>query len=258
MIRLIASDIDGTLLLHGAREIPQEMFETIRELKQRGIQFCAASGRRYDSLRDLFAPVVDDIYFLCEGGAIVYGPGQTPEVVAKIPMKQDEVRALAHDVLTREDCEVQCSGADHCYLIVRDPANMDAMMVYFKPDSICVDSPEDVPEDIIKMAAFCKNGIKTISDDLYAKMDPSFVGVISAPCWMDVTGSTKGIGLTALCEKLDIALSDVMAFGDNFNDVPMLDIVGHPCLVEGGPDELLSRYPHCTHVSERIRQEVLK
>jgi len=258
MIRLIASDIDGTLLLHGAREIPQEVFQTIRELKQRGIRFCAASGRRYDSLRDLFAPVAEDIYFLCEGGAIVYGPGQTPEIVAKFPMKQDKIRALAHEVLTREDCEVQCSGVEHCYLIVRDPANMESMLVYFKSDSIRVDSPEAVPEDIIKMAAFCKNGIKTISDDLYAKLDPSFVGAISAPCWMDITGSTKGIGLTALCEKLGIPLSDVMAFGDNFNDVSMLDIVGHPRLVEGGPEELLSRYPHCANVPERIRQEVLK
>ena len=59
MIRLIASDIDGTLLQRGATEIPQEVFEAIRELKQRGIYFCAASGRRYDSLRELFAPVIE-------------------------------------------------------------------------------------------------------------------------------------------------------------------------------------------------------
>ena len=258
MIRLIASDIDGTLLQRGATEIPQEVFEAIRELKQRGIYFCAASGRRYDSLRELFAPVIDDIYFLCEGGAIVYGPGKDPEVLAKFSMDKAKACELVTDVLQREDCEVQCSGENYCYLLVRNPAHMDAIMVYFKPDSIRVDSPYDIPEDIIKMAVFCENGIRTMVDDLYAKLDPSFFGAISAPCWSDITGSTKGIGLTALCRRLDIPLSDVMAFGDNHNDVSMLDIVGYPRLMEGGAEELLSRYPICENVPAMIRREVLK
>ena len=44
-IRMIASDIDGTLLQNGATEIPPLLFEQVRALKERGIAFCAASGR---------------------------------------------------------------------------------------------------------------------------------------------------------------------------------------------------------------------
>ena len=54
MIRLIASDIDGTLLLNGATEIPQEIFYQIDCLERKGILFCPASGRQYSSLRKLF------------------------------------------------------------------------------------------------------------------------------------------------------------------------------------------------------------
>ncbi|MEE0545532.1 MAG: HAD hydrolase family protein, partial [Faecalibacterium sp.] len=54
-IRLICSDIDGTLLQYGRKELEGEIFEQIRELHRRGILFCPASGRQYTSLRKLFA-----------------------------------------------------------------------------------------------------------------------------------------------------------------------------------------------------------
>ena len=44
MIRLVASDIDGTLLQGGARALSDELFGLIRVLKKRGILFCAASA----------------------------------------------------------------------------------------------------------------------------------------------------------------------------------------------------------------------
>ena len=47
MIRLIASDLDGTLLKNGAQMLSPEIFELIPALKKRGIHFVAASGRQY-------------------------------------------------------------------------------------------------------------------------------------------------------------------------------------------------------------------
>ena len=59
MIRLVVSDIDGTLLLNGAAEIDPEIFRQIARLREKGIAFCPASGRQYTSLRKLFAPAAD-------------------------------------------------------------------------------------------------------------------------------------------------------------------------------------------------------
>ena len=47
MIRLIASDMDGTLLDESST-VPEETFELIHELHERGIVFAASSGRRYN------------------------------------------------------------------------------------------------------------------------------------------------------------------------------------------------------------------
>ena len=72
-IRLICSDIDGTLLQYGRKELEGEIFEQIRELHRRGILFCPASGRQYTSLRKLFAPVADCSVFLCETACAFFG-----------------------------------------------------------------------------------------------------------------------------------------------------------------------------------------
>ena len=70
MIKLVASDLDGTLLLNGAQQLPEEIFPLIRELKKLGILFVAASGRQYPNMRRLFDSVADEMAFICENGAL--------------------------------------------------------------------------------------------------------------------------------------------------------------------------------------------
>lgn len=82
-IKLICSDIDGTLLQYGRKELEGEIFEQIRELHRRGILFCPASGRQYTSMRKLFAPVADCCVFLCENGGVIY---KDEQCIAKNPM----------------------------------------------------------------------------------------------------------------------------------------------------------------------------
>ena len=56
MIKLIASDIDGTLLFDRLDSVAPVIFDEIERLKRKGIRFCPTSGRRLESLRRLFAP----------------------------------------------------------------------------------------------------------------------------------------------------------------------------------------------------------
>ena len=69
MLKLICSDVDGTLVPDGGHELNPEYFSQIRRLKKAGILFAAVSGRSYSSLEKLFAPVIDDILFICDNGA---------------------------------------------------------------------------------------------------------------------------------------------------------------------------------------------
>ena len=70
MIKMIASDLDGTLLLNKAQSLPEEIFPLIRKLKEMGILFVAASGRQYPNMKRMFAPVASEIAYISENGAL--------------------------------------------------------------------------------------------------------------------------------------------------------------------------------------------
>ena len=70
MIKLIASDLDGTLLQNEAQELTPRAIELIRALTQKGVHFVAASGRQYANIRRLIAPLGFDIPYPAENDSM--------------------------------------------------------------------------------------------------------------------------------------------------------------------------------------------
>ena len=69
MIKLIVSDVDGTLVPEGTNNINPELFELILRLKKKGVYFAVASGRHKCSIEKIFAPVKEDIFYITSNGA---------------------------------------------------------------------------------------------------------------------------------------------------------------------------------------------
>ena len=67
MIKLIATDMDGTLL-DSQGSMDDEIYDIIEKLKEMGIRFVAASGRQLMSLKKRFVPVDDDVIYIAENG----------------------------------------------------------------------------------------------------------------------------------------------------------------------------------------------
>ena len=64
MIKLIVSDIDGTLVPEGNTDLNPEYLEVIKKLTEKGIVFAAASGRHASSIHAVFQPVSERIYYV--------------------------------------------------------------------------------------------------------------------------------------------------------------------------------------------------
>ena len=253
MIRLIASDIDGTLLPYGEEAIPEDVFEEIHRLEREGILFCPASGRQYTSLRRLFAPVADKVPFLCENGAVVYGPGSPGPVLGKTVMDRAQTERLCREIVAMRGVEVLISGQDTSYLCPKEE-EICGLMEGKGNNVVLVPRPEDVPEDIVKVAAYCPGRLEETWLDLSRRWGGRFQTAVAGVEWVDFTVADKGTGLAQLCAALGIGLDEVMAFGDNFNDVPMLSAVGQPWLMEGADPALKERFPaHCENVADVLR-----
>lgn len=243
-IKLICSDIDGTLLQYGEKNVSEELFEQIYALHQQGILFCPASGRQYNSLYKLFEPVADYCVFLCENGGIIYKDRQC---IAKNAFPRALALEIANDLWNRSDGqgEVMLSGENTVYLMERGMGMLNRVQFIGNNYKI-IQSPADVPEDIVKVAVYLHEGSNLYADRFVPHWEKVANCAVAGPFWIDTTLANKGIGVKSICKMLEFDLSDVMAFGDNYNDISMLDIVGKPYIMSTASIPLLERYPNHT------------
>ena len=163
-IKLICSDIDGTLLQYGKKELESEIFEQIRELHRRDILFCPASGQQYTSLRKLFAPVADFCVFLCENGGVIY---KDEQCIAKNPMPRALAEEIANDLWTRSDGqgEVMLSGQNTAYLMERG-LGMIKRIQFIGNNYQIIHAPSEVPEEITKVSVYLHEGVESYTERL--------------------------------------------------------------------------------------------
>lgn len=253
-VKMICSDIDGTLLQYGKQYLEGEIFEQIRRLAQKGILFCPASGRQYTSLRKLFEPVAEHCAFLCENGGVLY---YKEHCIGKTPMPRVLAEEIAQDMWdgSNGQGEVMLSGQNTSYLMERGLGMLDRIR-FIGNNYKLIATPEEIPEEIVKVSVYLHEGSAKYTERFVPRWQEANCAV-AGPYWIDTTFANKGTGVKMLCEKFGIDPADVMAFGDNYNDVAMLDLVGHPYIMDGADAPLRERYPMHTPRPEDVLRQML-
>ena len=150
MIRLVASDLDGTLLLHKAQSLPEEIFSLIRQLEELGIMFVAASGRQYPNMTKLFAPVASEISYISENGALAVDHG---EVLYQDSFDRELANEIISAIMEKKDAEFTCSAKDYHYLMPKTKKFHDHMLYEVKNECRFVNSMEEMTAPIMKELA---------------------------------------------------------------------------------------------------------
>ncbi len=253
MKKLIACDVDGTLIPEGDKWVSSDVLKEARRLTDEGWIFAFASGRQLANLRALARDLADRFYYITQNGAAVYSCGTRPELMDKTTLQRENALKLAHEILSVDKYDLEMSGCNMSYLCPKTDAFRSYMKGYVNMNIMEVPSPDAVPEDFVKLSVFCPD-----SAEAYARLAPrwgqQYHVAISGEIWVDVTVADKGTGIRALCRHLGIPLENVVAFGDNYNDMAILDIVGTPYIMSCAPKELRKRYPNeCYDVAETLR-----
>lgn len=259
MIKLIACDIDGTLLRYGEKQLHPEVFEQIDRLRDAGVIFCPASGRSFGSLIKLFSPVADKIYFISGNGSLVCKPytgsgGASEHLISKSALPREKVLELCSFLLGEDSFELLANGADVDYICPKKLDLTEPLRKYGY-NIKAVGSPEDIAGDILKVTAYCTDGSEKHIERMKRLWGKGYNVDISGPEWIDITVADKGTGVSNLSRLLSIPLSEVMAIGDNYNDLPMLGIVGHPVVMSGANEDIKCLFStHCSNVADLLSQ----
>lgn len=225
MIKVIASDLDGTLLLHGAQEINPEIYDIILALQQKGIHFISASGRQIASQLNLFRPIADKISYISENGAVCFHQGKK---LAAFGMNRDLANRILNAIDQFSDCKAVVSGAETCYLKSGDDDFLYHVRHVLNNTTAVVDDFSEINEPIVKIAFFDCSGTYAHADYFKETFQSEIKVVTSGSDWVDFMpyGTNKGTALKILLETLEIAPEDMIAFGDQENDVEMLTLAG--------------------------------
>lgn len=248
MTKLITSDIDGTLLLNGAYTLEPEMFDIILELKKKGITFVAASGRQLESMRRLFGPIADEIDYIAENGSLFVHNGEIT-IISKVE------RNLAMDILdciqTKPNCNTMVSGVHTCYVLPDAPDFLHHVQNELNNHTTIVNDFNEIEETIIKIATQDHVDSKSSQQFFHENFHKELKVVASGNDWIDFIPyeCSKGTALEIMLEKLKISSEDVMAFGDQQNDLEMLKLAGKSYAMEKAPDSVKA---HTTNVTDSV------
>lgn len=227
MVKLIACDLDGTLL-PPTKIIPEETFPLIEKLTAQGGVFAPASGRQLPNLLKLFSSVKDKIAVIAENGGLVYYRGK---IIYENPTPAEDVLRALKIIRTVKGLYPVISCAECAYYEDDNPRFIQVLKRSYSSESK-VDSLEEIAKN--------KAAIKiSVWDELPAAehggivLPPKIKGLrtmISGYDWLDVSVSSanKGRALQALMEHLGVNKTQCAAFGDHMNDYEMLLASGLP------------------------------
>ena len=258
MIKLIASDIDGTLVPDGTDKIDPRMMDVIKRCRRNGIYFAGASGRQFASMYRLFAPVAEDIFYITDNGSILRS---YKEVLSMKVIDRKDLWKMVKDAKKIPRSDIMLCGREWAY------CEDEGEMFYWLRDSykfnvkVVGDFEEHLTDDISKMSIYRTGDCEeAVNEEFTPKWEKKFLIASAGTMWMDIVlpDADKGTSLRKLQEHLGVTPAETMVFGDNNNDIGMLDVATESYAVETAPDVVKSHAKHiCPSWKEKGVYQIL-
>lgn len=274
MIRLVAFDLDGTLL-HKSNEASQASWDVIRALLDRGIRVASISGRNFERNQIPFrkdAQVADALYVGGYNGALAFAPREngchelmyeqrpTPEVFKTL------MQYVADKKMNFVYCRCDLVGDDisEVYITDRDTElgravaamtdmtyEIDAGLVDrirtgrlgIPPKIMVLPEPDKVDQTIADLK-------RILGDQVYLAW--AVVGRIEVMH----AQVNKSVALKAIADHAGVPMADVMAVGDGNNDLPMLKAAGVGVVMgNADPATMASGVDMGLHVTASVEED---
>lgn len=232
MIKMVVCDMDGTLL-NSNLEISQENLKAIQALREKGIRFCIATGRPEQLVKEYIEPLrMKDPMIMYNGSVIGH------------PFQDDKLYELSLDKKDIKEIIEYCEANDIIYMpytkdkIISKP---NYRVDFFKKRNENLEEKNKcIFEDIRDIDKIINdNSINKIllienDEEKFNKVKklvlqhPEFEIASSQKGFIDINpkGASKGNALKVLAKHFGYELSEIVAFGDQDNDVSMLEVAG--------------------------------
>ncbi|EFR30895.1 Cof-type HAD-IIB family hydrolase [Eremococcus coleocola] len=240
---LIAIDLDGTTL-NDQSQLSEKTIETLRKLDQLGHLVCIVTGRPYRNSRDIYRQIGLDNPIVNFNGAYCHYPSR-PAWLGGYHYELD--KEIAFDLLTKQDelgiDMILAEGKEQLY-----SSNLNIPdSPFFPKDSNLIASlnRKSLLDNPTALTILCaESNMKVIEDRIIAHYGDS----VSVRTWGGVlpllevihAGIYKNRGVQAIADFYHIPLQNILAFGDENNDLEMLQYAGLGVAMKNAVPEVLA------------------
>lgn len=227
MIKMVITDVDGTLVKEGTLGINPEYFDVIRALVNKGVKVVLASGRQYESIRRLIEPVQDLIWYVADGGATIKMDGEL-QAVAEIP--REWVKKAWKDISNIPGMECALGTPEKSYVPFEGTELYNRCKFDYKFNTEALGGWDKLPDEpISKLSLYRPTEIEKYTDKYFIpKWEGKLHMSIAGEWWLDcvMPGVNKGTALQKMMDITGIKAEEILATGDNPNDLEMIKLAG--------------------------------
>lgn len=259
--KLLVCDMDGTLL-DSNKQISRENSEAAKYFVEKGGSFTIATGRMARSIEQYMPLLPVNAPVILYNGSVIYD-FQRKEVLW-YKLLPAEVRNVVIHLMDRfPEMGVEVFYKDKMYIVKRnDMTDMHIKRAEFSPIFLPLEEISDgwykvllawEHEKLLEVERFMKENI--------INEESSFYIVFSEPVFLEILSkeASKGTALKELLRMLGISRSNVIAVGDNLNDIDMIETAGIGIAVENAHEELKKVADYCfTHNDDHVLAQIVE
>lgn len=254
--KLIVTDMDGTLL-GSDHEVTEENKKALKEALDKGINVTVATGRMYSSAKSHISFLNSKVPIIACNGALIKD-SITNEVIYSNHISKDKSLKILH-ILEKYNVYYQYYSEDllMCKKIDKDNKNLDKVkkLISNGVDLVFVPNLTEfiISKDILKVVVIEDENIH-ILDEIKKELR-KIEGLEITKSWFNnieimATGSDKGSAVKTLAKYLDIDRKNIIAFGDNYNDISMLEFAGMGVAMGNADEFVKSKADYITSIND--------
>ncbi len=219
MIKLIVTDLDGTLL-DDQKTVDPSFWEIHRKLVDRGVIFIAATGRQYYKIEKLFSNILEDIILLAENGT--YVKHNEKELMVN-ELDIESARMFIKKGRGVKNTDLILCGKNSAYCENTYDAFVKDARQYYERFQV-VDDLLKVEDTILKVTLWDKLNAEKNAYPHFSSFEKDYKIAVAGDVWLDITSDTasKGFALKKIQQDLNIQFEETLIFGDYLNDADMM------------------------------------
>lgn len=247
--RVIALDLDGTLLTPQKTILPESL-EALRRAREAGFKLVIVTGRHHVAIHPFYQALGLDTPAICCNGTYLYDY-HAKKVISADPLRPEQAIALTdmlhthhiHGLMYVDDAMMYETATGH---VLRTQNWAQRLPENQRPVFTQVPSLKEAAQEVEAIWKFALTDIDTLKLNAFATEVEQTLGLACEWSWHDQVdvaqkGNSKGKRLAEWVASQGLSMENVVAFGDNYNDLSMLEPAGLGIAMGNADDAIKAR-----------------